>query len=284
MNLEVYRNYVAIIDAGTISAASRELHIAQPALSNQLKALEAAYGTQLVERGPRHITPNNAGKILYEKARRMCQLEDAAQKEINASILGTKGTLHLGITPTWPDTNSANMILDFSNTYPEIDFDIYEENSGQLLELLEKGTIEVAVIRSAGQLPPSFSVRHTIDERLMVAFHKKVHGCLLIWMQCLSRLWKMCLWPFPAAFGRKSWKSVRMQDLRHISGPSVRPVICRCAGPPAGPSLPFSSGRYARISSARISAVFLFWGRGWKRAACLPSANPAAFPPLLKPF
>ena len=34
MNLEVYRNYVAIIDAGTISAASRELHIAQPALSN----------------------------------------------------------------------------------------------------------------------------------------------------------------------------------------------------------------------------------------------------------
>ena len=45
MNLEVYRNYVAIIDAGTISAASRELHIAQPALSNQLKALEAAYGT-----------------------------------------------------------------------------------------------------------------------------------------------------------------------------------------------------------------------------------------------
>lgn len=173
MNLEVYRNYVAIIDAGTISAASRELHIAQPALSNQLKALEAAYGTQLVERGPRHISPNNAGKILYEKARRMCQLEDAAQKEINASILGTKGTLHLGITPTWPDTNSANMILDFSNTYPEIDFDIYEENSGQLLELLEKGTIEVAVIRSAGQLPPSFSVRHTIDERLMVAFHKK---------------------------------------------------------------------------------------------------------------
>lgn len=173
MNLEVYRNYVAIIDASTISAASRELHIAQPALSNQLKALEAAYGTQLVERGPRHITPNNAGKILYEKARRMCQLEDAAQKEINASILGTKGTLHLGITPTWPDTNSANMILDFSNTYPEIDFDIYEENSGQLLELLEKGTIEVAVIRSAGQLPPSFSVRHTIDERLMVAFHKK---------------------------------------------------------------------------------------------------------------
>ena len=43
MNLEVYRNYVAIIDAGTISAASRELHIAQPALSNQLKALEAEF-------------------------------------------------------------------------------------------------------------------------------------------------------------------------------------------------------------------------------------------------
>lgn len=173
MNLEIYRNYVAIIDAGTISAASQVLHIAQPALSNQLKALERTYGTQLVERGPRHITPNDAGKILYEKARRICQLAETAQKEISASILGTRGTLRLGITPTWPDTNTANMILDFSHAYPEISFDIYEENSGQLLELLEKGAIDVAIIRSAERLPHIFSIRYTITECLMAAFHRK---------------------------------------------------------------------------------------------------------------
>lgn len=173
MNLDVYRNFVKIIDAGTISAAAKELHIAQPALSNQLKTLEEAYGTQLVIRGARHLAPNNAGKILYEKAKRICQLEDTAQKEIYATVLGTRGTLHLGVTPAWPDTNTANIILGFGEAFPEIDFDIYEENSGQLLELLQRNTIEVAIIRRSGQLPPAFRIRLALEEQLMIAFHKK---------------------------------------------------------------------------------------------------------------
>lgn len=69
MNLTYYQNFVTIVECGTISAASRKLLIAQPALSAQLKALEREFGTELLERTARKVILTKAGKILYEKAK-----------------------------------------------------------------------------------------------------------------------------------------------------------------------------------------------------------------------
>ena len=48
MDMEYYRNFIAIVEAGSLSAASKRVHVAQPALSNQLKLLQKKFGTQLV--------------------------------------------------------------------------------------------------------------------------------------------------------------------------------------------------------------------------------------------
>ena len=173
MNLDAYRHFVAIVDAGTISAASRELHIAQPALSTQLRALEDAYGARLVERGARQLTMTNAGHILYEKARRICLLEDAAQKDIQASLSGTMGVLHIGLTPAYPDPLISQLLLDFGGRYPRVSFDIVEANSNQLLSLLHTGEIEIAVVRTPTQLSPLFSTACSIEEHMMVAYHRR---------------------------------------------------------------------------------------------------------------
>ena len=90
MILEHWKNFIAIIDAGTITAASKKLLIAQPALSNQLKKLEQLYGTQLVIRQPRRLELTDAGMILYQKAKRMCEIEQSAQNEIASGFSGQK--------------------------------------------------------------------------------------------------------------------------------------------------------------------------------------------------
>ena len=56
MDLENYRNFLAIVEAGSMTAASEFIHIAQPALSKQLKTVEAAFGTKLIitTRGSKH--------------------------------------------------------------------------------------------------------------------------------------------------------------------------------------------------------------------------------------
>ena len=83
MDMEYHRNFIAIVEAGSLSAASKRVHVAQPALSNQLKLLQKKFGTQLVNirRGVHNIELTNAGCILYNKAKYLCSLEDDTQRE-----------------------------------------------------------------------------------------------------------------------------------------------------------------------------------------------------------
>ena len=158
MNVTHYRNFVKIVELGTITAAAKELYIAQPALSKQMKAMEEAFGTPLLTRGTKRVYPTNAGKILYDKAKRICLLEDTVQKEIESCKEGHRGTLNLGLTPAYPDEAMNKLIIDFSEAYTNVDFNIVEENSNTLEELVKKGTIELAVIRTPADLPAIFKV------------------------------------------------------------------------------------------------------------------------------
>ncbi|PKB54881.1 hypothetical protein CRH03_07495 [Clostridium sp. HMb25] len=173
MNFEHYKNFVAIIDAGTISAASKELMIAQPALSNQIKSLEDTYGAPLVIRKPRHIELTDAGKILYEKIKSICYLEDSAKKEISACVAGNRGTLWLGTSPANPDPLLYQILLDYHEAYPEVSFEIFERNSGIIIESLQAGMLEVGVIRAQPHiLPPDIRPVLTIQEKMMAYFHQ----------------------------------------------------------------------------------------------------------------
>ena len=101
MNLSYYSNYVTIVEEGSLTAAARKLRIAQPALSNQIKALEAEYGARLFHRGARRLELTDAGQILYQRAKRMLAIETAARSEIASGFGGTKGTLKIGITSSF---------------------------------------------------------------------------------------------------------------------------------------------------------------------------------------
>lgn len=89
MELDNYRNFLAIIEAGSFTGAADYVHIAQPALSKQLRALENYFGTKLIitTRGSRQILLTEAGRVLYQKAKYMCALEDLAKSEIE-NIMG----------------------------------------------------------------------------------------------------------------------------------------------------------------------------------------------------
>ena len=173
MNLEHYKNFVVVVDTGTISAASEKLLIAQPALSNQIKSLEEKYNVKLIVRGPRRVELTDAGKIFYEKAKSICYMEDALQKEIDECAVGYRGTLWLGTTPANPDPLLFQILLDFHAAYPEISFEIFERNSDQVIHLLDSGVIEVGLIRSQVYIPADICPILTIQECLMAYYHKE---------------------------------------------------------------------------------------------------------------
>lgn len=173
MNLDYYKNFVTIVDVGTISAAAERLLIAQPALSKQLQALESYYGAPLVVRKPRHIELTDAGKILYEKVRSICYLEEAAQKEIDAAVLGNRGVLRLGITPCSPDRLIEMLLMDFHKQYPDVTYEIFERNSNVLVDLISEGLVEAVILRSNMHLPPTMKEVLSLGEKIMVYCHRE---------------------------------------------------------------------------------------------------------------
>ena len=84
MDLKQLGYFIAIVEEGSISAAAKQLHISQPPLSAQLRRLEEELGVPLIERGPRRVTPTEAGRALYRQAKRLLLLHGSARKAIDA--------------------------------------------------------------------------------------------------------------------------------------------------------------------------------------------------------
>lgn len=171
MNLEYYKNFVAIVETGTISAASRALCIAQSALSTQIKILENEYGAQLLKRGARHIELTDAGQIFYEKAKTLCDLEDSTRKEIEDCVSGARGTLRIGFTPAPPDPFIYELLLNFREVYPQVNYEIHEANSDHAIQMLQEGTIEIGVIRFPS-ISPMIRVILAMNEQMTAVFHR----------------------------------------------------------------------------------------------------------------
>ena len=118
MNIEYYRNFIAIVEAGSISAAAKRVAVAQPALSNQLKTLQKKFGTPLLnlKRGGHTVELTEAGCILYNKAKYICSTEDNIIKEIADCAGGFSGTLRLSLSPSMSISFIKNSVLPISCT------------------------------------------------------------------------------------------------------------------------------------------------------------------------
>lgn len=140
--LEYFR---AIVDAGTISGAARELHMTQPPLSYQMKMLEEELQVPLFLRGTKKITLTEAGKTLYEQAGKILMLSDLTKREVIQS--GQTATLHLGMTPSTVSMMSEYLV-HFAREYPGIHFDIHEGSTFTLKDQLENRQIDLTTLRT----------------------------------------------------------------------------------------------------------------------------------------
>ncbi len=172
MNLAYYSNYITIVEEGSLTAASRKLRIAQPALSNQIKALETAYGARLFYRGARRLEPTDAGLILYQKAKWMIEVETEARNEIISGFGGTKGTLKIGITSSFENERLYDALTAFSDRYPDAEISVYEAELPELLKRLQNGKVEAIFVRPIHNDVENLEVLYTHPDSLVAAYQK----------------------------------------------------------------------------------------------------------------
>ena len=172
MNIEYYKNFVKIAELGNISLAAKALLIAQPSLSKQIQTLEKDFGTALLKRNARNVELTTAGEIFYHKAKLICEIDNICHDEIHTSVIGNRGKLKIGITISYPDWYIEDLFKDFSDLFPQITYDIREDSSDRLMELLRQGIIEVAFIRTPLHINPMFMSFGGIEENFMAVYHK----------------------------------------------------------------------------------------------------------------
>ena len=153
-----------------MSAAAKSLHISQPPLSAQMKLLEDELGVVLFERGSRSIFLTEAGKVFYEKALHILHLTTAVSDELQQMGQGLKGPLHLGMISSVQTPRLIRALSSFVSLHPEVTLRISEGNTYELIDQLNSGLIEVAVVRTP--LPTESYQCHFLEAEPMMAVGK----------------------------------------------------------------------------------------------------------------
>lgn len=148
MDIRQLLYFTTIAEEGSINAAAKKLHLSQPPLSYQMKLLEEELHLPLIERSARGIALTEAGRVLYKRAQGILELSELTRKEMLAMASGFTGTLHIGTVSSSGASLLGWRIPAFHQKYPQIGFAIHEGNTFELMEMLESGLIELAIVRT----------------------------------------------------------------------------------------------------------------------------------------
>lgn len=147
MNLRALRYFVAIANAGSLTAASDVLAIAQPALSRQLRDLEQDLGVKLLLRMPKGVRLTQEGAHLYEAATRMLAEADRVRRSLSGRGTASAGTtVVLGATPTLTRQLLPGVFERCHENLADVKLSVKEAFTPQLLDDLERNVCDVAIV------------------------------------------------------------------------------------------------------------------------------------------
>ncbi len=172
MDIKQLKYFLTIAEEGQITSAAKKLNMAQPPLSQQLKQLEEELGVKLVERGSRHLQLTDTGKILMNRARQILELTNSTINEVKDFSKGLQGTLSIGTVSSSGATLLNERILEFNKEYAGIKFEIHEGNTFTLIDLLNKGIIEVGIVRTPFNAL-NFECKYAKTESMIAAIPKE---------------------------------------------------------------------------------------------------------------
>lgn len=146
MELRVLQYFLAVVREQSISGAAEYLHLSQPTLSRQLRDMEEELGKQLIIRGNRKITLTEEGMILRKRAEEILDLVQKTENEIALSKDTISGDIHIGTGETDGVRLVAKATKELQKTYPGIHLHIVSGDSVDIMERLDKGLVDFAIL------------------------------------------------------------------------------------------------------------------------------------------
>jgi LysR family nitrogen assimilation transcriptional regulator len=176
MNLRQLKYFVSIVEAGNMTRAADQLHVAQTALGMQIRQLEEDLGVSLLIRHSRGVDPTEAGKLLYARACDILKLVDETRRHVSAADRGNSESIRFGITPALMLIAGTELALIVRQTLPHVFVSIVEAMSHVLIESLTNGEVDFILCYNVPDAPQVSRTALLQDDLVLVTQPRGSNG------------------------------------------------------------------------------------------------------------
>jgi DNA-binding transcriptional LysR family regulator len=167
MDTDYIREFVVLAQTGSFLEAADKLFICQSSLSKHIRVLENELGVPLFDRTTRKVVLTEFGHQFLEFAFKMIQLQREYYSAAYNILQTQQNSVTIGSIPVMAQYGITDVILHFKKDNAGISLNLLEGDSIELKELLRKGKIELAFIRSYNERDDEFTKIHFLDDRLV---------------------------------------------------------------------------------------------------------------------
>jgi LysR family transcriptional regulator, transcription activator of glutamate synthase operon len=169
MDLRQLRYLVALAEERHFTRAAEREHIAQPALSQQIRKLEEEVGVALVERTTRKVSITEAGELLVARARRILSECEAAHAELEALRGILTGHVSVGAMHTMGPVDVSLALAIFHQRHPGVELTVLEQSSEELAEMLRDDVLDLAYLSVTERIEShGLGLHQLVSEELVV--------------------------------------------------------------------------------------------------------------------
>ncbi|MBY6092673.1 LysR family transcriptional regulator [Maritimibacter alkaliphilus] len=145
MELRALRYFLTVADTGSFSRAAEVLHVAQPAVSRQIQALEQEFGLSFLRRTARGAVLTREGQMLYDRARGLIDGFDELATDLATQRDRPRERIRIGVPPTCAEDHGVQLFEMLSEALPEADIEMTEGLSRYLPDLLLDGSLDLII-------------------------------------------------------------------------------------------------------------------------------------------
>jgi DNA-binding transcriptional LysR family regulator len=169
MELRQLRYLVALAEERNFTRAAARQHVAQPALSQQIRRLEDEIGLALVERTTRRVSMTAAGEALLARARRILAEVDAAHAELQSLSGVHTGHLTVGALHTMGPVDVSLALAIFHERHPGVELTVREQSSEELAEMLRVDELDLAFLSVTERIEShGLGLHQLVSEELVI--------------------------------------------------------------------------------------------------------------------
>lgn len=176
MNLRQLKYFIGVVEAGNMTRAAEQLHVAQTALGMQIRQMEEDLGIALLVRHSRGVEPTKAGKLLHTRAVEILRTIEETRRDVSACEREQSESIRLGITPALMLAVGSDIAVTVRERLPQVFLSISEAMSHVLIETLSRGEVDFILCYDVPDMPQFSRIALLQDDLVLVTLPGRVRN------------------------------------------------------------------------------------------------------------